>query len=60
MTRKRIVQLSMLFAFLVWPFLSSSSSLVGNANTAGLFFLPAVSLVMHGAIAVPGDGGRPG
>jgi len=45
-TRKRMVQLSLLFALLVWPFLSSSSSLVGNANTAGLFFLPAVSLVM--------------
>src|SRR5947199_22960 len=41
-----MVQLAMLFALLVWPFLSSSSSLVGNANTAGLFFLPAVSLVM--------------
>lgn len=30
----------------VWPWLPLPSSFVGNANTAGLFFLPALSLVV--------------
>ena len=42
----RMARLAVFAALVLWPWLPLPTSLLGNANTAGLYFLPAVSLVL--------------
>jgi ABC-type branched-subunit amino acid transport system ATPase component/ABC-type branched-subunit amino acid transport system permease subunit len=44
--RGRAARLVALALIVAWPWLPLPSSFVGNANTAGLFFLPALSVVV--------------